>query len=159
MTAIHKTLCKRGLLGLMACGMCFTVLASEYERRVDLLDAYKQECSACHTAYSPAMLGAASWQRIMSGLDRHYGVDASLDAKTLTEVSRWLQGHAGTSRKVSVTPPEDRITRSAWFEREHRKVPDAVWKRASVRGPAQCAACHTRADQGDYDEDHVRIPR
>lgn len=57
MTAMHKTLCKRGLLGLMACGMCFTVLASEYERRVDLLDAYKQECSACHTAYSPAMLG------------------------------------------------------------------------------------------------------
>lgn len=23
----------------------------------------------------------------------------------------------------------------------------------------QCAACHTRADQGDFDEDNVRIPK
>ncbi len=147
------------MLGLAVWSVCSGVSASEYERPVNLLDAYKQECSACHTAYSPAMLPAASWQRIMSGLERHYGVDASLDSKTVTEVSQWLSAHAGTSRKVTTAPPQDRITRSAWFERKHREVSDGVWKRASVRSPAQCAACHTRADQGDYDEDHVRIPR
>ena len=150
---------RRVMLSLAISAVSTWASASEHERRVDLLKAYQQECSACHTAYSPAMLPAASWQRIMSGLDRHYGVDASLDGKTVTEVSRWLLDHAGTSRKVSAAPPEDRITRSAWFEREHRKVSDAVWKRASVGSRAQCAACHTRADQGDYDEDHVRIPR
>ncbi len=149
----------RVMLSLAISGVCTWASASEHERRVDLLKAYQQECSACHTAYSPAMLPAASWQRIMSGLDRHYGVDASLDRTTVTEVSRWLLDHAGTSRKVSAAPPEDRITRSAWFEREHRKVSDAVWNRASVGSRGQCAACHTRADQGDYDEDHVRIPR
>lgn len=149
----------QGLFGLAVWGGCAVASASEYERRVQLPDAYKQECGACHIAYSPAMLPAASWQRIMGGLDRHYGVDASLDSKTVAEVSKWLSAHAGTSRKVSAVPPEDRITRSAWFERKHREVVDAVWTRASVRSRAQCAACHTRADQGDYDEDHVRIPR
>ena len=149
----------RGLVALVVGAVCTLASASEYERRVNLLAPYKQECSACHTAYLPAMLPASSWQRIMSSLDRHYGVDASLDGKTVTELSQWLTAHAGTSRKVSAPPPQDRITRSAWFERKHREVSDAVWKRASVGSRAQCAACHTRADQGDYDEDHVRIPR
>lgn len=133
--------------------------AGEHERSLNVLSSYKQECGACHTAYAPSMLPAASWQRIMSGLDRHYGVDASLDAKTVAELSQWLQQHAGTSRRVAEAPPQDRITRSAWFERKHREVSAAVWKRASVRSRAQCAACHTGADQGDYDEDRVRIPR
>ena len=144
---------------LALCTLGGAAHAGEHERRLNVLPSYKQECGACHTAYSPSMLPAASWQRIMSGLDRHYGVDASLDAKTVAELSQWLHQHAGTSRRVTEAPPQDRITRSAWFERKHREVSAAVWKRASVRSRAQCAACHTGADQGDYDEDRVRIPR
>ena len=32
---------------------------------------YKQECSACHMAYPPAMLSKPSWQRIMGGLEKN----------------------------------------------------------------------------------------
>lgn len=120
---------------------------------------YKQECSACHMAYPPGFLPAASWQRIMTGLDRHYGSDASLEPAQVKQIASWLQTQAGTYKRVKEEPVDDRITRSAWFARKHREVEPSVWKRASIKGAAQCAACHTQAEQGDFDEDSVRVPR
>lgn len=126
---------------------------------VPLLPKYRKECSACHVAYPPGMLPAASWQRVMGNLQNHYGTDASLDAATLQELSGWLKAHAGTYKRVSASPPDDRITRSAWFIREHNEVPAATWKLPAVKSAANCAACHTQADQGDFRERNIRIPR
>lgn len=61
-------------------------------------------------------------------------------------------------RRTGASPPQDRITRSAWFERKHRKVDAAVWKLPSVRSAANCAACHTKAERGDFDDDRLRMP-
>lgn len=119
---------------------------------------YTQECGACHTAYPPALLPARSWQRLMGALDQHFGSDAALDPKTLAELSGWLQQHAGTYKRVAEAPPEDRITRSAWFERKHRKVEPATWKLPSVKSAAQCAACHRGAEQGRFDDDELVMP-
>ncbi|MFM7024796.1 MAG: diheme cytochrome c [Limnohabitans sp.] len=120
--------------------------------------AYTAECASCHTAYPPGMLPARSWQRIMNGLEQHYGTDASLDAATVQQLSGWLQAHAGTYKRVAEEPPQDRITRSAWFVRKHDEVQPAVWTLPSVKSAANCAACHTGADQGDYDDDNLRMP-
>lgn len=120
--------------------------------------AYTQECAACHLAYPPGLLPAKSWQRLMGGLDQHYGSDASLDAATVQQLSGWLQANAGTYKRVSAEPPQDRITRSAWFERKHRQVDPAVWKLASVKSAAHCAACHTGADRGVFDDDNLHYP-
>lgn len=130
--------------------------------RVPLLPAYRQECSACHLAYPPGLLPAASWDRLMGNLPRHFGTDASLDPATLKQIHQWLQDHAagaGSGRRAAVAPPDDRITRSTWFQREHREVAAAVWTRPAVKSAANCAACHPRADHGDFDEHLVRIPR
>ena len=126
---------------------------------VPLLPAYQQECAACHIAYPPGMLPAASWQRLMGNLQNHYGTDASLDAATVKQLSVWLNTHAGTYKRVSAPPPDDRITRSAWFIREHDEVSAATWKRPAVKSAANCAACHTQADQGDFRKRNIRIPR
>lgn len=120
--------------------------------------AYTQECVSRHAAYPPGMLPARSWQRVMSGLDRHFGTDASLDAATAQQLSDWLQAHAGTYKRVSEEPPQDRITRSTWFERKHRKIQPEVWQLPSVKSAANCAACHTGADQGRFDDDKLRTP-
>lgn len=120
--------------------------------------AYSAECASCHMAYPPGLLPAPSWQRLMGGLDRHFGTDASLDAATVQQLSGWLRANAGTDRRASVGPPQDRITRSAWFEREHRKVDAATWKLASVRTAANCAACHSGAERGNFDEHALRMP-
>ena len=122
------------------------------------LPAFGQECAACHVAYPPALLPAESWRRIMTGLSGHYGVDASLDAAQVQAIGQWLQSQAGTYKKVRTSPPQDRITRSDWFVREHRQVSPAVWRLASVQSPAQCNACHSQADQGRFGERELKSP-
>lgn len=120
--------------------------------------AYRQECASCHVAYPPGMLPARSWQRVMNGLERHYGTDASLDPATVQQLSAWLQANAGTYKRVAEEPPQERITRSAWFERKHRQIEPAVWQLPSVKSAANCAACHVGADQGRFDDDALRLP-
>ena len=127
--------------------------------RVPLLPKYQQECGACHVAYPPGLLPAASWQRIVNNLPRHFGADASLDPATVKELSTWLSANAGTAKRVSAEPAQDRITRSAWFIRKHDEVAAATWKLPAVKSAANCTACHAQAEQGDFNEHNVRIPR
>lgn len=117
---------------------------------------YQQECSACHIAYPPALLPSASWQHLMGSLDKHFGVDASLANADIREISNWLASH---SRTDGEQPPQNRITQSSWFKRQHfGEVPTSVWKRPQVGSPSHCDACHQGAAQGSFDEDSVRIP-
>lgn len=124
-----------------------------------VLPQFTQECASCHVAYPPGLLPAASWQRIMDGLDRHFGTDASLDAPTAQKIGAWLAANAGTYKRVREEPPQDRISRSTWFSRKHREVAPAVYQRASIKSAANCTACHGGAGQGDFDDDRVRIPQ
>ena len=147
------------LLGMLAAiGLTQAALADGNRRAVPLPPKYQQECAACHVAYPSGMLPAASWQRIMANLPKHYGTDASLDPATVRELAAWLGANAGTYKRVSEEPPQDRITASAWFERKHRKLAPDTWKRAAIGSRANCAACHLGADKGSFDDDHIRIP-
>ena len=117
------------------------------------------ECASCHMLYAPGFLPKESWRRIMSGLDQHYGTDASLDPQSVKEITQWLVQYAGTYKRVNGAPPNDRVTEAAWFIKKHRKIPEATWKRASIKSKANCMACHTTADQGQYDDDFVKVPQ
>lgn len=127
--------------------------------RVPLLPAYSQECASCHNPFPPGMLPAASWQRLMSSLSKHYGTDASLDSATQEALTTWLVANAGTGKRVGEVPPENRITRSAWFIRKHHEVSPATWKLPAVKSAANCSACHPKSEQGDFNEHAIRIPR
>lgn len=148
------------LLFAMLC-VSQTVLADDGARIAPaaVLPKYKTECAACHLAYPPGLLPAGSWQRVMSNLSRHYGTDASLDVATGTELSAWLSANAATHRRFLDAPPEDRITRSAWFVRKHDEVSAATWKRPAIKSPSNCTACHAGAEQGDFNERNIHIPR
>lgn len=117
------------------------------------------ECASCHMLYAPGFLPKESWLRIMGGLDKHYGTDASLDPQSIQEITQWLVQYAGTYKRVSGSPPNDRVTEAAWFIKKHRKIPEATWKRASIKSKANCMACHTTADKGQYDDDFVKVPQ
>lgn len=120
--------------------------------------AYWEECGSCHVAYPPGMLPARSWERVTRGLAKHYGSDASLDAALEQQIGDWLQKYAGTYKRVREEPPQDRITRTAWFERKHRKLAAAVWTDPSLKTAANCAVCHLDAERGRYDDDDLRFP-
>ena len=127
--------------------------------RVQYPAQYVQECGSCHVPYPQGLLPRESWQRIMTGLVHHFGADASLEPAQARAIADWLQANAGRSRRNEGQPPEDRITRSAWFVREHREVRPDSWKRAAVRSASNCSACHPRAAEGAFDEHDIRIPR
>ena len=156
----HRPALLRTLIASTAClGYAHNALADGNGRSVPLLPLYQQECASCHVAYPPTLMPAASWSRILSNLPKHFGTDASLDPASLKTITTWVQAHAGTYRRVSEEPPQDRITRTVWFERKHREVSPANWKLPAVKSAANCGACHTKAESGDFNEHNVRIPR
>ncbi len=122
--------------------------------------AYQSECAACHVAYPPQLLSAASWRAVMSGLDKHFGSDASFDPAANAEILRYLEANAGRREAVSGAKPQLRITEARWFVREHSdELPTDIWKHPAVKSAANCAACHTAADKGDYSERSLRLPK
>ncbi|MBU3560178.1 diheme cytochrome c [Polynucleobacter sp. MG-Unter2-18] len=120
--------------------------------------SYEAECASCHMAYPPALLSQQSWKNVMSGLSKHFGTDASVDPKTQTELTNWLVKNATTRQKYSETAPENRITKTSWFIRKHDEVRPEVWKRASIKSPANCGACHSDAANGIFSEKNIKIP-
>jgi hypothetical protein len=131
--------------------------------------SWQQECASCHLAYSPALLPRASWQRVMGGLEQHFGENASLDPATQADILRFLEANAADSgrsriggkvmQRMDTKTAPLRITETRWFVRKHDEVPRATWVRKSVGSAANCAACHRQAEKGVFDEDTVRIPK
>ncbi len=130
--------------------------------------AWQQECASCHLAYAPSFLPKASWQRIMGGLDQHFGENASLDPATQADILKFLEANAADSgrsrmgervQRMGTQEAPLRITETRWFVRKHDEVPRAAWSRKSVGSAANCAACHRQAEQGVFDDDTVRIPK
>jgi len=120
---------------------------------------WQQECSSCHVAFAPGLLPAESWRRVMGGLDKHFGTDASLAAEESKEITDFLVNNASNRWSTPTAPL--RITEAAWFKREHsgRETPPAVWKNPLVKSPANCKACHTQAERGDFSERNIKVPK
>lgn len=130
---------------------------------------YKSECGSCHMVYPPGLLPARSWQGIMTGLDHHFGENASLDKESSAKITKFLRENAADhsqlrrSQKIAQSIPQDqsplRITETLYFKRQHHEVSAKVWARKSIGSSANCAACHRGAESGVFSEDEVRIPR
>ena len=142
---------------LFAFGLLMNEAMAESDRFSATNEKWAAECGSCHIAYPPQLLPAASWRRIMAGLDRHFGSDASLDAASATEIGAFLERNAGRARRGDAESL--RITEGRWFRHEHDEVRASAWKSARVQSAANCGACHAGAERGDFDEDAVRIPR
>ncbi len=130
---------------------------------------WRQECGSCHTAFHPGLLPERSWRKLMGGLDRHFGENASLDAPTQKSIADFLAANAADrsaarrAKKVAASIPDGeaplRITETPWFERKHDELAPQVWRRKNIGSRANCGACHAGADTGNFSEREVRIPR
>lgn len=130
---------------------------------------YTQECGSCHMAYPPGLLPARSWNKLMAGLEDHFGDNAELEASLHQSISTYLAGNSADrssyrrSRKIdaSINAGEAplRITETPYFRHEHDEIPARmVQDNPEVRSFSNCNACHSKAQQGWFDEDGVRIP-
>lgn len=129
--------------------------------------AYADSCGACHFAYQPELLPAASWKKILEGTDKHFGETVDLDESARPEISGYLASNAADkssaklARKImnclgGVTPL--RITDIPCIRKEHHEITPQMVKRPSVGSLSNCVACHRTAENGVYDDDGVSIP-
>jgi hypothetical protein len=124
--------------------------------------AFESECGSCHIAFPARLMRPAEWSQVLGTLDRHFGVDASLDPAALSAVAAYLGATPRTTAPAAAgqaAPKLPRITTSDWFRNEHDEVPARTWSSPAVKTASNCSACHAGAERGNFDEDSVRLPK
>jgi hypothetical protein len=151
------------LLSLLAVFLAATSAVGD-ERVAPVSDpVVKKECGGCHMVFPPQFLPKRSWQRIVDTLSDHFGENASLGPTQRKAVLDYLLAHAADSpnagregRKfaasIQVAQTPLRITETARWVREHRKVGPDRWTSPGVKSKANCVACHKGAEQGVYED-------
>ncbi len=130
---------------------------------------YTEECGSCHMAYPAGLLPARSWEKLMTGLDDHFGDNAELDNKTRQHISDFLQANSADhsnyrrskkfARSIADNDAPLRITQAPYFKHEHDEIPARlVGPNARVRSFSECNACHTGAEKGSFNEHDINIP-
>ena len=127
--------------------------------RAPLPPAYVEECGSCHVAFPARMLDAASWSAVVGGLEQHFGVDASVDPKTLEPIRAYLASGARSKPTAADGKPLLRITETRWFRHEHDEVPSRLRTGPDAVKSADCGACHPQAAAGSYSERSLRLPK
>jgi mono/diheme cytochrome c family protein len=129
---------------------------------------YKEECGACHFVYQPELLPSGSWEKILAGLEDHFGEGVELDPESKRIIAEYLKANAAerSSAKRAVKIMRSlgsraplRITDVPYIQEKHHEVSPNVLKRKSIGSLSNCIACHTTAEKGDYDDDNVVIPK
>jgi len=129
--------------------------------------AYGEECGACHFAYQPGLLPAASWEKLMGGLSDHFGENAELPAETLQALNAYLSENAADKKPNAIyrelaggrEEAPLRISELSRFKNEHREIPaKMVADNPDVQSLSHCNRCHSDAADGVYDEHRVSIP-
>lgn len=125
---------------------------------------YKEECGSCHMAYPAELLPSGSWQKMMAGLDDHFGESAELDDQSRLAIETYLVESSQSvdyrrmQRNLGDQLPM-RITQLPYFIHEHDEIPSKfIEGNDNVGSLSQCNACHRYAEQGDFDEDDIVIP-
>ncbi|MFC1825573.1 diheme cytochrome c [Thermodesulfobacteriota bacterium] len=129
---------------------------------------YIEECGGCHFTYQPELLPSGSWDKILVGLEDHYGESIELDPKSKKVIAEYLKAnaadHSNAKRAVKImrslgsqTPL--RITEIPYIRRKHHEIHPDVLNRKSIGSLSNCSACHKTAEKGIYDDDYASIPR
>lgn len=130
---------------------------------------YAEECGSCHFAYQPALLPAASWKKLLTRLQNHFGENAELTEQSVQELIAYLEANAAD--KVSGYKRPEKIMRSLgdmaplritdipYIHRQHHEIPSRLIKdNPDIRSLSNCANCHIQAASGSYAEREIRIP-
>lgn len=131
--------------------------------------AYRADCGACHLAYLPALLPSASWRNILQKLPEHFGEQVDLEPGRRQELADYLAANAAErcdarlAGKIMASLGGQaplRISQVPYLVHKHQDddLPADAFSRPGVGSLANCAACHTSAEQGDFNEHRVRIP-
>lgn len=130
---------------------------------------YIKECGSCHMAYQPEFLPRRSWDKIMATLKEHFGTDATLSPEDDKAIYAYLMDNAADRKRVgrhftklagSIGKADVplRISDTPYFIKAHAALTPKQVSQPEVKSIANCAACHLKAEQGDYRERTIVIP-
>ncbi len=128
---------------------------------------FYDECIACHTLYPPFTLPKASWNKIMSDLENHFGDDASLDEESAESIRSYLIANAAeSSTKESafkIMQSMERhdtiaVTQTPFWKDRHDDIEENVFKHAKIKSKANCKACHSDIESGRIENENIKIP-
>lgn len=140
-----------------------------FVRHMAVNQAWKAECAAsCHSAFHPSLLPAASWKKVMAGLDDHFGESVYLDDAAVKEIEEFLVAASAerstteAAKKflwsVRKTDAPMRITDMPYWKKKHSAISEDVFKKKSVTSRSNCAACHPGAEVGSFEDKDISIP-
>ena len=137
--------------------------------KLTIPSVYKKECAACHMAFPPNMLPAKSWKSLMSGLQDHFGEDASIDEPARKDIEEFLVKNAAEQsleeasikfiRSIDKDSPPLRITDIPYWKEKHKFINPVIYQRESIKSKINCAACHKWSEYGSFEDSDIRIPR
>ena len=152
--------------GMLA--MAWAALASVPDARwheVRFLPAYQENCGDCHHAHHPLLRRADAWERIIAGLEDHYGEDASIGKATEQKLLAFLKAndasHFDTEAAVRIgraDSPDLRISSTPWWKKRHADIPRRLFTSPRVGSKANCNACHGDARSGRFDDAAIHLP-
>jgi len=131
---------------------------------------YLKECGGCHFAYSPGLLPAASWTRIMGQPDKHFGDNIKLDTATSAAISRYLADNAADKspflgsqilmEKIDPKKPPTRVMSVPRMHIKHYVMKEVIAKNGNVkvRTFSNCDGCHQAAAKGDFGYAELVVP-
>jgi hypothetical protein len=152
----------------------FSVIASEHEKHETKYftpannETFKQTCGACHFAYQPGLLPSESWEKILSNLPSHFGEEVILEEKSKNIIIEYLKSNStersSAKRAKKILKSLDgqtplRITEIPYIREKHRELDSSIISKPSIGSRSNCVACHSAAEQGNYDDDLVKIPK
>ena len=124
---------------------------------------YLNFCGSCHFAYQPGLLPRASWEKMMS--EGHFG---TLDEQTRKQIMDYLKTNSAEnntseiSRKILASVGANKPTKIMdipYIRKKHDEISPDVFKRKTIGSRSNCIACHTKAKEGNYEDDFVKIPK
>jgi hypothetical protein len=116
-------------------------------------EPYRQECGKCHVPYPAGLLPALSWEKMMMGLQDHFGQAVKLSPQSERAIYSYLLTNAAgrVSYRVSDSimstlgsnPAPLRVTEIPYFRQRHAELKDAAALGA-------CDNCHGKMETGDF---------
>ncbi len=132
--------------------------------------AFFEKCATCHKHYPPYMLPQASWEKMMDGLENHFGeriMENNITRAEQHSIRDYLVSHSAehSSHKLAyktlISLGEIRplsITKSPYWRKAHEHLPPTLFQDPLVKDTSNCFACHKNLEYGIFDNRLIHLP-
>ena len=132
--------------------------------------AFFEKCAKCHKHYPPFMLPQASWEKMMDGLDNHFGERITENNVTKSEhvsIKEYLLANSAehSSHKLAFKTLDSlgeirplSITKSPYWRKAHEDLSPSLFKDPLVKDKSNCFACHKNFEYGIFDIRLIHLP-